>query len=281
MYNGFFGFRESPFSMTPDPQFIYFSKKHLEAFASLIYGIEQRKGFLEISGEIGAGKTTLCRALIDQLKGRAKTSYIFNSDLSDTQLLSAIIEDFGVQAKKPTKKSCFDALNRFLLEELRSGGNVVLIIDEAQNLKRRSLEQIRLLSNLETEKEKLLQIVLVGQPELRENLRDRTLIQLKQRISIRYHLTALDRDETEQYVRHRLQVAGFDGRFPFLPEAMDVAYAYSGGIPRLINVLCDKALLAAFVREMRQIGKDLMEHARDEIEGIKTDSVVHEMANSV
>src|SRR3989338_4719664 len=134
MYNDFFGFKENPFNMTPDPHFIYFSKKHLEAFASLLYGIEQRKGFLEITGEIGAGKTTLCRRLIEELEGKAKTSFIFNSDLSDIQLLQAIIEDFGIQPKKANKKGYFDALNRFLLDELRSGGNVVLIIDEAQNL---------------------------------------------------------------------------------------------------------------------------------------------------
>lgn len=280
MYNDFFGFKENPFNMTPDPHFIYFSKKHLEAFASLLYGIEQRKGFLEITGEIGAGKTTLCRRLIEELEGKAKTSFIFNSDLSDIQLLQAIIEDFGIQPKKATKKGYFDALNRFLLEELRNGGNVVLIIDEAQNLSTRSLEQIRLLSNLETQKEKLLQIVLVGQPELRETLKDPSLVQLRQRIGIRYHLTALDREETERYIHHRLEVAGYGGKFPFLPEALDLVYQYTGGIPRIMNVLCDKALLAAFVQDTRLIGRSLMEQARDEIEGTQTNSAVQEMVTA-
>ena len=281
MYNDFFGFKENPFNMTPDPHFIYFSKKHLEAFASLLYGIEQRKGFLEITGEIGAGKTTLCRRLIEELQGRAKTSFIFNSDLSDNQLLQAIVEDFGVQPKRATKKGYFDALNRFLMEELRSGGNVVLIIDEAQNLSTRSLEQIRLLSNLETEKEKLLQIVLVGQPELKETLKDPSLLQLRQRIGIRYHLTALDREETERYVQHRLDVAGYKGRSPFLPEALDLAFVYTGGIPRILNVLCDKALLSAFVQDVRVIGKNIMEQARNEIEGTQTNSAVQEMTCAV
>lgn len=266
VYNDFFGLKENPFNMTPDPRFIYFSKKHLEAYASLLYGIEQRKGFLEITGDIGAGKTTLCRRLLEELKGRAKTSYIFNSDLTDTQLLQAIVEDFGVVPKRETKKGYFDAFNQFLLDELRNGGNVVLIIDEAQNLKPRALEQIRLLSNLETEREKLLQIVLVGQPELRETLMADSLIQLRQRISIRYHLTALDREEIENYIRHRLTVAGFDRSFPFLPDAMDVINTFSHGVPRLINVLCDKALLAAYAQDRRQIGKEIIDLSVLEIE---------------
>ncbi len=281
MYKDFFGFKENPFNMTPDPSFIYFSKKHLEAFASLLYGIEQRKGFLEITGEIGAGKTTICRRLIEELAGKAKTSFIFNSDLSDTQLLQAIVEDFGIEPKRATKKAYFDALNRFLLEELKNGGNVVLIIDEAQNLSMRSLEQVRLLSNLETEKEKLLQIVLVGQPELRQTLKNPALLQLRQRISIRYHLTSLDLEETGKYIRHRLDVAGFKGESPFESEALDVAYTYTDGIPRLLNVLCDKALLAAFVQDSKNVTKEIMEQAREEIEGTQTTSAVQEMTVSV
>jgi len=281
VYKDFFGFKENPFNMTPDPSFIYFSKKHLEAFASLLYGIEQRKGFLEITGEIGAGKTTICRRLIEELAGKAKTSFIFNSDLSDTQLLQAIVEDFGIEPKRATKKAYFDALNRFLLEELKNGGNVVLIIDEAQNLSMRSLEQVRLLSNLETEKEKLLQIVLVGQPELRQTLKNPALLQLRQRISIRYHLTSLDLEETGKYIRHRLDVAGFKGESPFESEALDVAYTYTDGIPRLLNVLCDKALLAAFVQDSKNVTKEIMEQAREEIEGTQTTSAVQEMTVSV
>ncbi len=277
MYNDFFGFKENPFNMTPDPRFIYFSKKHLEAFASLLYGIDQKKGFLEITGEIGAGKTTLCRALINDLKGKVKTSFVFNSDLSDSQLLQAIVEDFGIQPKNKTKKGCFDALNAFLLEELRNGGNAVLIIDEAQNLKPRALEQIRLLSNLETEREKLLQIILVGQPELRDHLKNPALTQLRQRISIRYHLKALDREELVKYIDYRLSVTGFEKDCPFDAEALEVIFTYSKGVPRLVNVLCDKALLAAFVRDKKVIGRELVEHARDEIEGKSPDTEASEL----
>jgi len=281
MYNDFFGFKESPFNMTPDPRFIFFSKKHLEAFASLLYGIEQKKGFLEITGDIGAGKTTLCRGVMNELEGKAKTSFVFNSDLSDSQLLQAIVEDFGITPKNKTKKGCFDALNQFLLEELRNGGNAVLIIDEAQNLKPRALEQVRLLSNLETEREKLLQIVLVGQPELREHLKNPSLTQLRQRISIRYHLHSLDRDEIDQYIVHRLKVAGHEGKPLFDKGALGVIFAYTKGTPRLINVLCDKALLAAFVKERKDIDKGLMEQARDEVEGKVSGAAVEDIKHKV
>ena len=183
MYQEYFGFREEPFRMTPDPRFIYFSRKHQEAFETLLYGINYRKGFIGITGEIGAGKTTLCRRLLAELNGKARTSVILNPGLSDVQLLSAIVEDFGIEVKVRNKKGYFDALNRFLLETAQEGMTAVLIIDEAQSLKPKTLEQIRLLSNLETEREKLLQIILVGQPELEKSLRHHSLVQLRQRIA--------------------------------------------------------------------------------------------------
>jgi general secretion pathway protein A len=268
MYKNFFGLAEVPFNMTPDPRFIYFSRKHQEAFATLVYGINYRKGFIEITGEIGAGKTTLCRRLLSEIQGLARTALILNPGLSDVQLLAAIVEDFGIKPSVRNKKGYFDALNRFLLGVHQKGMTSVLILDEAQNLSVKTLEQIRLLSNLETETDKLLQIVLVGQPELREHLRDSSLVQLRQRISIRYHLPALDAGETAEYIRHRLRVAGDDGRVLFTPEAVAAIYASSQGIPRLINGLCDKLMLAAYVKESWTIDEKLVETVDQEAEGV-------------
>lgn len=263
MYETYFGLRESPFNVTPDPRFIFFSQKHSEAFSSLLYGIETRKGFIAITGEIGAGKTTLCRVLLEMIKGRAKTSLILNPTLSDSQLLNSIVEDFGIELKTKNRKECFDRLNQFLLREFNSGGNAVLIIDEAQDLKARSLEQIRLLSNLETNTEKLLQIILVGQPELRETLADPSLEQLRQRITVSYHLKTLDVKETEAYIRHRLHIAGLDENVSvFDASAIATVYKYSEGIPRLINVLCDRALLAAYTKGAKSVDTPIVEEAR-------------------
>lgn len=267
MYESFFGLTEPPFNVTPDPRFIYLSRHHLEALSTLLYGVESRRGFIEITGEIGAGKTTLCRTLLQEIQGRAHTAFIFNPKLSEFELLQTIVEDLGVTPKGKRKKDYFDALNHFLLEELEKGINTVLIIDEAQNLSPRALEQIRLLSNLETAREKLLQIILVGQPELRTLLARPDLAQLYQRITIRYHLPALNREETEKYLVHRLHVAGSEE--PFLtPEAIDRIYQYSAGIPRLINVLADRALLGAFVKKIRTIEALLIEEAQADLEGV-------------
>ncbi len=267
MYESFFGLKEPPFNVTPDPRFIYLSRHHLEALSTLLYGVESRRGFIEITGEIGAGKTTLCRTLLKEIQGRAHTAFIFNPRLSESELLQTIVEDFGIVPKGRRKKDYFDALNHFLLEELEKGTNAILIIDEAQNLTPRALEQVRLLSNLETTREKLLQIILVGQPELRTLLIRPELAQLRQRITIRYHLPALNREETGKYLLHRLQVAGSEEQF-FTPEAIDRIYERSGGVPRLINVLADRALLGAFVKESRVVEADLIEEARADLEGI-------------
>jgi len=267
MYESFFGLKELPFNVTPDPRFIYFSRHHLEALSTLLYGIENRRGFIEISGEIGAGKTTLCRTLLKELEGQAHTAFIFNPKLSQIELLETIIEDLGITTKGRRRKDYFDALNRFLLQELDKGMNTVVIIDEAQNLSPKALEQIRLLSNLETTREKLIQIILVGQPELRELLARPDLAQLRQRIAIRHHLPSLSGDETEKYVAHRLQVAGCEERL-FTPEAVERIYECSAGIPRLINVLADRALLAAFTKNVRIVEAALVDEARADLEGI-------------
>jgi len=267
MYREFYNIKEKPFNVTSDPGFLFLSRKHKEALTHLLYGIDERKGFLEITGEIGTGKTTLCRALINKLNGNTKTAFILNPDLSQIQLLQAIVEDFGITVEKKTKMHIFKQLNKFLMEQLAHGNNVVLIIDEAQNLKLPVLEQIRMLSNLETEKEKLFQIVLVGQPELREKLDNPRLRQLKQRIAVRYHILPLDSDEVREYIHHRLAVAGSIGDINFDDGAMDLIFGYSGGVPRLINLLCDKALLLGFVLETKMIDRAIVTKSIKELEG--------------
>lgn len=268
MYNEFYGLRENPFNVTTDPSFLFFSRRHKEAFSHLLYGIRERKGFIEITGEVGTGKTTLCRALLNQLSPRTKTAFIWNSSLPEMQLLQAILEDFGIQYPKKTKIALLSALNKFLMEQLSLGCNVVLILDEAQNLKESILEQIRMLSNLETEKEKLFQIILVGQPELRTKLASAKLRQLRQRIGVRYHMLPLEKDELGDYIDHRLRVAGSDGSVIFTPQAIEEISCYSGGIPRLINIVCDKALLAGFVLERKNIDHSIIRRSIEEIEGI-------------
>lgn len=268
MYESFFGLKEPPFNVTPDPRFIYFSRHHLEALSALLYGIESRRGFIEITGEIGAGKTTLCRTLLKEIQGRAHSAFIFNPRLSEMEILQVIVEDLGVVPNGRRRKDYFDSLNRFLLQELEKGNNAVLIIDEAQNLSPRALEQIRLLSNLETTREKLLQIVLVGQPELRALLARPELAQLRQRITVRYHLPALSLEETGKYIAHRLRVAGSEERL-FTPEAVERIYERSNGIPRLINVLADRALLGAFAKGIRIVETALVEEAQADLEGVR------------
>ncbi|MFC1480284.1 ExeA family protein [Candidatus Omnitrophota bacterium] len=267
MYLEFYGVKENPFNVTSDPNFLYLSHTHKEALNHLLYGINQRKGFVEITGEIGAGKTTLCRALLTQLDATTKTSLIFNSNLPETQLLEAILNDFGIVPERRRKVVFLNQLNKFLLEQLACGNNTVLIIDEAQNLRSSSLETIRMLSNLETDKEKLLQIILVGQPQLREKLNSPELLQLKQRIGVRFHVRALEKKEVKKYIEHRLRVAGAKRNVTFTPEAIDQIYAYSNGIPRVINVICDKALLLGFVQGTRFIGSGIIQKGTEEVEG--------------
>lgn len=267
MYLSFYNLRETPFNVTSDPGFLYLSPTHTEALDHLRYGIEQRKGFLAITGEIGAGKTTLCRALINRLDSSVKVALILNSVLPETQLLEAITDEFGISPSKRTKGVLIRTINKFLLDQVSRGNNAVLIIDEAQNMRAATLETVRMLSNLETEKEKLLQIVLVGQPQLGEKLNSPELVQLKQRIAVRFHIRALSRREVDAYIMHRLSVAGSNGGLTVESGAIDVVYDYSGGIPRLINVLMDRALLKGFVREVHMIDADNIRACIEELGG--------------
>lgn len=268
MYLEFYGLKEKPFSVTADPNFLYLSRKHREAISHMQYGIEERMGFLEITGDIGTGKTTICKGLLNTLDEHTKTAFILNSNLSEIQILQAIVEDFGIKLKNKNKLTMLNELNKFLLEQLRQGNNVVLIIDEAQNLKPSLLEQIRLLSNLETEKEKLLQIILVGQPELREKLASKELEQLRQRIGVRYHILPLDRDEVDGYISHRLGVAGAHKNNFFNEGAIAEIFKFSRGVPRLINIICDKALLSGYVAEKKSIDGHMIKKCAREIEGV-------------
>jgi len=247
IYNDFYGFSEQPFNITPDPRFLFYGERHREAFNHLIFGIKERKGFILVTGEVGAGKTTLCRAFLEELGEGYTTALILNPCLTAHQLVRMILAEFGLAAPGNDRVRAFQALNEFLLSELAAGRDVVLIIDEAQDLSPELLEQVRLLSNLETDQRKLLQIVLIGQPELRDILESPRLRQLRQRITVRYHLGPLHSPETEHYILHRLQVAGGNSRPTFNRSALRRIHRYSGGIPRLINVVCDKTLLAGYV----------------------------------
>ena len=268
MYLSFFALKQKPFSITSNPSFLFLSQRHREALSYLSYGINERVGFIEITGEVGTGKTTICRALLNQLDDKTKTAFIFNSDLSGLQLMQTIVDDLGIKTEKKNKGGLFSELNHFLIEQLGVNNNVVLIIDEAQNLSNQLLEQIRMLSNLETENEKLLQIVLVGQPELREKLRSPSLRQLRQRIAVRYHIEALGKDEVPLYISHRLKFAGANGSAPiFDEEAFNEIYQYSKGIPRLINIICDKAMLTGFVMNKRDLSGEIIRQSVQEIEG--------------
>lgn len=266
MYCKFYGLKEKPFNVTSDPAFFYLSSQHKEALAHLYYGISQRKGILVLTGEIGTGKTTLCRFFLGQLGKEVKTAFILNTYFSEIELLEAIIKDFGIKAKDKTRLSFINELNKFLLKESESGNNVVLIVDEAQNLTPKQLEQVRLLSNLETEKHKLLQIVLAGQPELGRKLNLYHLRQLKQRIMVSYHITPLSQEEVNNYIGHRLAIAGSIGRVNFLEEAIKKVWDFSKGTPRLVNILCDRALLAGFVSETNIIDANIIDKCLGELD---------------
>jgi len=268
MYKDFFNFREEPFNITSDPEFFFPSVRHEEAFSHLLYGIKQRKGIMVISGEIGTGKTTLCRTLLNQLDETVKTALILNPDFSSVQLLQLILKDFGIKSSAKNKFSLIDALNSFLIEETSRGNNIVLIIDESQNLAMRQLEQIRLLSNLETEKQKLLQIILVGQPELMDKLKHPSLRQLNQRIAVRYHMLPLQKEDIESYINHRLKIASRSENGTakiFTVDAVDAIAEISRGTPRMINLLCDRALLAGFTQEEKTIDKHIIFKSAREI----------------
>ena len=274
MYEPYYGFTEKPFSLTPDPKYLYPSESHADAFELLQYAIDRREGFIVVTGDIGLGKTTLCRALLGQTDKKTLTALLLNPFLSEVDLLQSILQDLGVISKglvraggrQPSKQELINALNEFLVSLIPLGAHAVLIVDEAQNLPLPILEQIRILSNLETDKEKLLQIILVGQLNLVPLLRSPELRQLDQRVSIRYQLKPLSEEETGAYVAHRLAIANGSRRVVFTPAALKAVYRYSAGIPRLINLLCDRSLLGGYSLRTTRIDENLVMSAAEGLE---------------
>jgi general secretion pathway protein A len=267
VYLNYYGLKEHPFSITPDPRFLYFAEHHREAYDHLMYGIKRRKGFIQLTGEVGSGKTTLCRAILAHVSNEVETALILNPFLTETQLLRAMLNDFGLEVTGHDRLSYVETLNRFLLEKNSDDTNVALVIDEAQDLSPEVMEQVRLLSNLETDQQKLIQIVLCGQPELVKRLQRPDLRQLKQRITVRYHIPPLSRDDTGAYIAHRLMVAGSDSRVSFDAGAVREVYKYSRGTPRLINAVCDNALLAGYVTKTNIIDAACVKKAIQQLEG--------------
>jgi general secretion pathway protein A len=267
VYLEYYGLKQTPFDITPNPRFLFHSKKHHEAFNHLLYGIRERKGFVQLTGEVGAGKTTLCRALLEKLDANFSTALILNPVLNADELMKAIATEFGLHVKGCDRLETIAAISEFLLQQIANGRETVLIIDEAQNLTEDLLEQVRLISNIETDDRKLLQIVLLGQPELRDRLNSYRLRQLRQRITVRYHLAPLTRAEVGQYIRHRLTYAGANGTPQFTRLALWRVFNYSRGIPRLVNAVCDKALLAGFVEQSERINYRMVGCAIRELEG--------------
>lgn len=258
MYEKFFGFSEKPFNTTPDSKFFFPSAKHTEALNSLIYAINERRGFVVITGEIGAGKTTVCRTLLNKLEINTKVATITNTHLTCKELIAELLEELEVDYNPGTKQKLLSQLNKYLIKELRNDINVVLIVDEAQNLSPKVLEEVRMLSNLETEKEKLIQIILVGQPQLKTKLEHARLEQFKQRIALYYHLPALSHDETQEYIYHRLKLVSSNGCDIFTPKALDLIHQQSGGVPRIINLICDSALLSGYIYEIHKITEKII-----------------------
>jgi general secretion pathway protein A len=267
MYKTFFAFRERPFKLVPDPEYYYLSKSHEEAMAHLTYALTQGDGFVEITGEVGTGKTMMCRVFLENLDEQTEAAYIFNPRLSPRQLLKTINAEFGIASDADDSKDLIDALNEYLMQKRVEGKRVILLIDEAQNLPRNVMEQLRLLSNLETNKSKLLQIILVGQPELGEALDAHELRQLSQRITLSCHLSPLTYTEVREYIEHRIHIASIRSPVQFTASAYRKIFRYSGGIPRLINIACDRALLAAFGRNQKKITGRIARNAIRELAG--------------
>ena len=267
MFEQYFGLSENPFNVTPDPKYLFLSKAHEEALSYLRYGIDQRKGFILITGEVGAGKTTICRTLLGSLPKTVRTALILNPALSDIELLQTINQDFGISGSSDSKKALLDSLYEFLINVFTAGENAVLIIDECQNLSPDVLEQIRMLSNLETEKEKLLQIVLVGQPELIKILSSPNMKQIDDRIVLRYHIWPLSHWDTKSYINHRLIISGSHGEIIFTAFALRLIYRFSQGIPRKINAVAERSLLIAYLKSTRRINWRIVWGAIRELEG--------------
>jgi general secretion pathway protein A len=274
MYESFFELDELPFELTPDPRFLWLSEAHQEGLSALYYGITRRKGFILLTGEVGTGKTTLLRSVIDSIPRDVDTGVVLNTAaLTRIDLLKLIIAEFQIQGRFESKADYIIALNAFLLERLRSNLNTVLIIDEAQNLDKSNLEEIRLLSNLETDTEKLLQIVLTGQPELRRMMADPSLRQLRQRVAIEYNIEPFRPDEIGSYLAHRIQVAGGEYGRIFAPGSESIFYAFSKGCPRPISLLADRVMLSAFAKQIRPIPPVLVEAKVKEIQAAESEAL--------
>ncbi len=266
MYLEHYGLIRSPFEMTPDPSFLYLGEAHREGLAALVYGVRARKGFVLLTGEVGTGKTTLLHALLAQLDSSTHSAFLFNPRLEPLDFFRVMFDEYGIEAESRTKGDYLLALNHFLIERLAQDQTTVLIVDEAQTLSPEMLEEIRLLSNLETSTSKLLQIVLVGQPELRDQLGRPELRQLRQRIVLRHHLRPFDAEETRFYVDERLRLAGYTGKGIFKGSAYREIYAVTGGVPRLINVVCDGALLQGFARQLLRLRPAEIREVAEELE---------------
>jgi len=267
MYAAYFGLKENPFSLSPDARYLFLSEQHRDALNCLIYGIKEKKGFVLISGDIGAGKTTICRSLINSLDESVESALIFNTAISDLELLETVLNEYGIDFKgeSMTRKNYIDVLNDFLLKNFAAGKSAVLLIDEAQNLSHSVLEQIRMLSNLETETEKLIQIILIGQPELNNTLMLPALRQLNERITVRYDLKPLSSPEVREYIQHRLKVAQGPGSLKFTNGAYNLVYNFTEGIPRRINALCDRSLLIAYTKNVSKINRGIVNLAAHDI----------------
>jgi general secretion pathway protein A len=278
MYKSFYGLKENPFNVNPDPRFLYLTKQVEESLTGLMYGIQTRKGFITLTGEVGTGKTTLVNRLLDWLHTRqARTAFLFNSRMNSSQLFDFILAEFEIECDSKSKSQQLMKLNSWLLDRYTNGETVVLIIDEAQNLTYPVLEEIRLLTNLETSTEKLLQIVLSGQPELEEKLKLPQLRQLRQRIMLRCRTTPFLQEQTQEYIVERLRIAGASGAPIFSPKAIEAVHMYSMGIPRIINLLCEHSLVNAFADQMRLIQPKIVEEVArefqlDEVEAIPSGS---------
>jgi general secretion pathway protein A len=267
MYKAFFGLKDNPFNVNPDPRYLYFTKEIEEALSGLKYGVQNRKGFITLTGEVGTGKTTLVNRLLDWLHGqKVRTAFLFNSRMNTSQLFDFILAEFGIACESRSKSQQLMGLNQWLLDRYRAGETTALIIDEAQNLTYPVLEEIRLLTNLETSTAKLLQIVLSGQPELEEKLKLPQLRQLRQRIMLRCKTIPLSKEQTHDYIIERLRIAGATGELIFSPEAVETVHQYSVGIPRVVNLLCEHSLVNAYVEQQRPISAKIVEDVAHEFQ---------------
>ncbi len=267
MYNKFYGFKEKPFEITPDPKFLFLSENHKEALAHLTYAVRERKGFTVVTGEVGTGKTTLVQTLLSRLDGNTRTAYLFNPMMGSTDFLHYICQDLGLKSQKRSKGQYLSQLHKFLMSCYTRNETVVLIIDEAHKLDPKLLEEVRLLTNLETSKNKLLQVILIGQPELNEVLEDPQFRQLKQRVSLRYHIHPLSKEDTQRYIKRRLWIAGAMDPNIFTPRAIQAIYKYTKGIPRLINIVCDNSLLMGYATDQKVIGRKIINETIKNLDG--------------